>query len=129
MTLYKSFLLVLFTAALLGCGPSEPAPGTVQGKVTLDGKPMPEGKIIFYPPGDAPAEIEIKDGVYEGEARPGKSIVRIGVFKQGTPPAGMPDSEPPLINILPKKYHAESQLTADIKAGETNEFNFDATSR
>ena len=129
MTLYRTFLLAGLVLMLGACSKSEPSPGTVSGKVTLDGQPMPEGKIIFYPPGDAPAELDIKDGVYQGKAKPGLSTVRIGIFKKGTPPPSMPESEPPLVNTLPAKYHAESKLTADVKAGESNEFNFDVTSK
>lgn len=40
--------------ALLGCGPSGPELGTVKGKVTLYGRPLPNALVTFEPEGGGP---------------------------------------------------------------------------
>lgn len=47
----SSFLLAAVTFTLAGCGGKSDGPAltTVSGTVLLDGKPLPAGKITFYP--------------------------------------------------------------------------------
>ena len=57
-------LLILFLSS--GCGPSRPETAEVRGRVTFQGKPVPEGRILFWPPNGRPAMAEIQpDGTYE----------------------------------------------------------------
>jgi hypothetical protein len=53
-----SFALLIATTT--GCG----GKGTVTGKVNLDGKPLPAGRIAFVPSKGVAASGEIKDGQY-----------------------------------------------------------------
>lgn len=64
VVLRSSFLigaLAVLLGAVNGCGGGK---GTVSGKVTLDGKPLPAGKIGFVPSKGVGASGEIKDGQY-----------------------------------------------------------------
>lgn len=61
--LRRSFFLGMFTlliSATLGCG----GKGTVKGTVTIDGSPLPAGRIAFIPSKGVAASGEIKDGQY-----------------------------------------------------------------
>ena len=129
MTVYRGLLLAVLVVFTGACSSGEPAAVTVHGKVTLDGRPLPAGKILFFPPGETPREIEIKDGTYEGPAKPGMNAVQFGVYKPGAVNPTMPEMEPVPVNTLPAKYHSASTYTADVKDGEANEFNFDLTSK
>jgi hypothetical protein len=53
---------LLFLAAC-GCGGSG-GKGTVTGTVTLDGQPLPAGKIAFMPAEGAGVSADIRDGAY-----------------------------------------------------------------
>jgi hypothetical protein len=70
---FKSWFLclcLLLTASLVGCSDSPEGPSTykISGKVTLDGVPVPAGKIVFSKE-DTNARIActIKDGYYENQ--------------------------------------------------------------
>ena len=58
--------VIVFTMPIfLGCGPSRPETATVTGKITFQGKPVPEGTIIFYPENGRSASGRIQaDGTY-----------------------------------------------------------------
>lgn len=60
---------ILLTLCLFsGCGSKGPKIVPVSGKVTLDGKPLPNGHIRFIPTGDRPAYGEIQsDGSFRLE--------------------------------------------------------------
>lgn len=68
--LHRRFLLgafVLLISTAMGCGGGK---GTVTGKVTVDGKPLPAGKIAFIPKSGSGVGGEIKDGQYKVEKVP-----------------------------------------------------------
>jgi hypothetical protein len=44
--------------------------GSVEGKVTLNGKPLAKGKVVFHPKEGKPVEAEIKDGQYKAKDVP-----------------------------------------------------------
>ena len=87
----RLFLVMMATvlAATWGCGGGTPSVSSsdqkvlVKGKVTLNGKPLGQGKILFDPANinrrDAPvANLEIgKDGTYSGETLAGENSVTV----------------------------------------------------
>ena len=79
---------VMLTVALLGC--SEPVRqdrGEVLGTVTLDGKPVPEGTIVFQPTYYASgfnAAVDIVNGKYHIPSRKGPSVGKNEVRFSGT---------------------------------------------
>ena len=47
--------------ACLGCGPGGPEIASVEGKVTLDGKPLPNAAVVFIPENGRPAGATTDD--------------------------------------------------------------------
>lgn len=126
------FPAVCVASLLAGCGPSGPTTYPVSGTVTLDGEPLPEGRIAFR---DTNGEIpsaggEIVDGEFSFESQPGTMSVAItsrraipGKFDSPAPGEKVPVTE----QIVPARYNTTSELTEEVVAGN-NEFHFELTS-
>lgn len=120
----------LLTISLGACGPAHPDLGTVTGTVTLNKQPLAGAGIVFQPSGGRPSYgMTDSAGRYALEyaqdvpgARIGRHTVIIRTRFTGDFP-GDPKASP---ERLPKRYHDETELTADVKAGE-NIFDFDLT--
>ncbi len=134
-------LAALIVAALPGCqGGDELARQSVSGQVKLDGKPLPSGSIQFLPGEAGGASVTggtvIENGAYaiDGEMglTPGKYKVSISSAQAGG--AGPSSEAPgpataPAKELVPAKYNVQSDLTADVKSGAANTFDFDLTSK
>lgn len=111
-----------------GCNSTkEPEVAEVSGKVELDGKPMPSGKIVFDQTGMPPDTLDVKDGKFEGKAKVGTAKVRISSYRQGKVPdmyKDTPNKEQFLENIIPPAFNSESKLTAPIKSGKNSDLAF-----
>jgi hypothetical protein len=104
----------------------------VGGTVTLNGKELPEGDIVFVPT-DSKLGGEggkIKDGKYRLKAKPGKNKVEIRATRE-VPGKTMPSAagpgappEPLRESIIPTKYNDQTTLEADVGPGKST-FNFD----
>jgi hypothetical protein len=126
---------LLLAATLLASCSQGPAVGTVTGDVTFDGTPVKDGHVLFTPfdgngqTGGAP----IRDGKFTAEGVPvGKMKVElhgnkvIGKTKAyDTPESPWMDT---VAEILPPKYHANSELTLDVKRG-SQEVKYDLKSK
>lgn len=118
--------LVLGAAVLVsagGCGGEQPA--DVSGTVLMDGKPLPEGEIVFEAADGAktPAAAPIKNGRYDAKVLPGKKKVQITASrppKKRDPVLGDVAREP----SLGEEYNEKSTLTADIKPGANENVDF-----
>lgn len=129
-------VLVLVAAGLtgaLGCGPGGDKLYKVSGKVSYDGQPIKEGRILFRNTGaDGKAySAPITDGAYELMCEPGKMRVEViasrvipGKFKKGE--NGEPEPIPVAEMYIPAKYNSNSTLTAEVKTA-VNEIPFDLT--
>jgi len=121
-------LKVVLTLGIgVGCGgqnePQLPI-GTVGGTISLDGKPLAKALVIFTPNiegGRTSAGLTDSSGRYSlhytGEtkgANVGRHEVRLSTAAAD---AGAAER-------VPKKYNAESTLTAEVKTGD-NVINFD----
>jgi hypothetical protein len=128
--LLAAALVVL--ALLPGCGPAR-AP--LQGTVSYDGAPIDNGTISFIPEGaEGPARpkaaTRITNGQYAFEPNfgpfPGKYKVEI-TWDQKTGrriSTGDADSRDETKQILPSKYNTQTELTAEVKRGQTKlDFN------
>lgn len=128
----KFFCLVVLSIATIGCGSSGPATGEVTGKVTIDGQPI-EGASIEFIPADGRPSTGVTDasGAYElmftNDAKGallGSHQVRITTARAGDGGEGVGPTLEARDELLPAKYHDESELTAEVVAGK-NTFDFD----
>ena len=133
---------LLFVFLATGCGSSDGVPrGAVSGKVTLDGKPVPQGTISFVPvdaSAGPSAGATIVDGAYaideQGGPVIGKNRVQITAPRKtgkkfpAVPPAPAGSMIEETEESVPAKYNTDSELERDIKAGE-NTLDFELTSK
>ena len=115
---------------MFGCGPGGPEIATVGGKVTLDGKPLPEASVLFINQNGRPAAAWTDEsGNYrltfdEGRsgAIPGDNLVRITTFRFGV------EGKPGKKETLAMEYNSRSTLSFKVEPGKKNIANFDLKS-
>ena len=114
-----------------GCGPKDPRI-TIQGTVSLDGKPLAEGQVVFIPrnPSLGAAGGAIKDGgftirVYEG---PHRVEINAQVEERRPVPANAPpEAGSTFRSIIPPRYNEKSTLEFDVQSAKDRPA-FDLTS-
>lgn len=133
--------LVCVSLLLSGCGGSKSKPtGTVSGKVTLNGKPLEGGSIVFFADGTGDSAFGSinKDGTYSLKHGKGTSVPA-GHYRVALSPvhADGPAPDPKDLMSNPKKYEpnsiipqkyldaSTSELVADVKAGSNLNKDFD----
>lgn len=125
-------LALLSLVTLAGCGkPAHPDVGRVSGVVTLDGQPLSEATVMFQPK-EGRASVATTDaaGKYSLIYLDGVPGARLGshtvIIRTEIPGE---DGQPPIAKEkLPKRYHDQTELTAEVKPG-SNTFNFDLQSK
>jgi hypothetical protein len=137
---------ILATVALAGpagCGgPEDNLPRqAVSGKVSFEGQPVAKGSIQFVPTSQEQATgvgAMIDGGSYsiaraQGPV-PGLYRVMINASDPATASAAGAEGKAELLgsgpvritkDLIPRKYNIDTKLTADVKAGEANNFDFD----
>jgi hypothetical protein len=126
----------------LGCGSQKYAP--VSGKVTLNGKVLPNAVVVFNRiPSEGsiesgPSAIGLTDenGVYTLRVNSRQSGALIGKHKVAITlmSSGGGDSDAPAPpgsgprNIIPKNYNVETVLSCEVPAGGNDHANFDLRS-
>ena len=120
--------VIAMLVCLAGCGgPEHPEVGRVSGVVTLDGQPLAEATVMFQPT-NGRASIATTDsaGKYSLiylDGVPGAKLGAHTVIIRTEIPGE--DGQPPIAKEkLPKKYHENTELTAEVKRG-SNTFNFE----
>ena len=137
--LFRRWVLMLSCAVLLGCSSGSKIDKViVRGSVTLDGQPIPNGEIRFYPIEGTIGSVSggpIKDGQYVAKGRGGVPVGKCRVeLRAYRPPSGSPKGKiapgmeegRPAVQYLPAKYNTRSELTATIESGSgsiTKDFN------
>lgn len=122
----------LVLVGLIGCSkPDHPEVGRVSGVVTLDGQPL-EGATVMFQPLEGRASLGTTDraGKYTLIYLDGVPGARVGLHKViiRTEVPGE-DGQPPLVREkLPRRYHDQTELTAEVKPG-SNTFDFALTSQ
>jgi hypothetical protein len=118
---------------LVGCTGSS-GQQAIEGTVTLDGKPMEKGQVTFVPQGDTKgptAGAEVVGGKFAIPAAGGTFAGKFRVEITASRPGGrkVPDRMTGNLvdayeQFIPARYNADSKLTADVKAGAVNRFEF-----
>lgn len=117
MVFLRSLALVLLALTITGCGRSDlPELGRVQGTVTLDGKPIPNAAVGFYPLSGGRQALAIIDqeGHYELTFVDGVEGAKTGVNEVTV---FWPDGSTPTAKI-PAKYNSKTELEFDVKPGK-----------
>jgi hypothetical protein len=119
----RRFALVV---ALVGCGgASELEKVVVEGQVTVDGQPVQNGEIRFFPINGTPGAVSggpIRDGRYKAEAKGGVPVGEQRVEIEAYRRAGGRMSEDVMneggaaVQYLPPKFNAQSELTVVVDA-------------
>lgn len=108
-----------------GCGPADPVRVPVSGTVTWQGQPVVQGDIVFEADGELPAADagKIVNGEYTLKATLGPKKVRIHASRED-------EVEDPVMKAkvrkpyIPPEYNATTKLSAEVKAGTENKFDF-----
>lgn len=119
---------------IFGCNSSDrPDLGRVQGKVTIDGKPMDGYTISFSPETGRPSfsiidpegHYDLNYVMFDKGAKVGASKVRIWWVDDGDPAT----TAAPIAGIeIPDKYSLGQEVTVEVVSGE-NTFDFELQSK
>lgn len=117
MVFLRSIALVLLALTVTGCGRSDlPELGRVQGTVTLDGEPLPNAAVGFYPLSGGRQALAIidQDGHYDLTFVDGVDGAKTGMSEVTV---FWPDGSTPTARI-PAKYNAKTELQFEVKPGK-----------
>ncbi|WP_406700199.1 hypothetical protein V5E97_15350 [Singulisphaera sp. Ch08] len=139
---FAGFATLTLSTHLVGCGSADNLPReSVSGSVAIEGKPLAKGLITFLP---SDSEIPTQGGgvIVDGKYSipkdqglvPGK--YKIVISSTGDKPETVVDKTndmpgmPPVLakEAIPSQYNKESLLTADVKSGGKNVYEFNLTS-
>ena len=124
--------------AWAGCGPAN-GRHSLEGRVTLDGEPVADGVINFRPQPGTPGptaggqitagrfSIPLEGGTFAGIFRVEITAAR----KTGGKERHLRTGE--MVDLyeqyLPARYNRQSELTAEVQQSDSNQFEFDLSSR
>jgi hypothetical protein len=110
---------------LVGCGDPGPKTYPVSGSVTLDGQPLAEGDIYFFPldPNVSADAGKITGGQFALRAKAGTMRVEIRATRV-VPGRRTPMGGPVREESLPSRYNKGTELRAEVAAGGYNQFHF-----
>jgi hypothetical protein len=132
-------------AVVLGVGCGGPKFAEVSGKVTLNGEPLANATVSFQPIAKR-GSIEAGEGSTGKTNEKGKFILKSSTGKSGAqvgehqvsisaldPKIGERDERPPrggwpLVDKVPSRYNAKSELTFHVPRGGTTKADFELTS-
>ena len=122
---------------LAGCGDAGPPRRAVAGSITLDGKPLPSGTIVFAPlDGVTAAVADVTDGAYWIAPGKGPAAGRYQVEVRAEASTGKRIPHPDLPgetieevrDLIPPRYNARTELGSEVRPGAANIFDLDLAS-
>jgi hypothetical protein len=121
---------VAIAVLLGGCSQAGSETYWVSGTVTLDRKPLTDGDVIFYLQNQTAlaAMGKVDHGAFRFQAVAGKHRVVIQASRPSPTRKGA-TGEPAYISIIPDRYNTRSQLTAEVRPNDPNQFTFNLESR
>jgi hypothetical protein len=130
-----TILAGILAVALTGCGESGPNRAPIAGQVTVGGKPLAAGRILFTPiaPNQGPAtsariaagayKLEKVDGPVVGQNRVAvEADLNLG-FALDDEAAFAKRGKPLPPNPIPPAFNSQSQLSVEVKAGDENKYD------
>lgn len=130
---HRTLLLIVFAAvSTTGCGPSN-GRMAVDGKVTLNGKLLNGGSILFTSLGEKKLACGamVENGEYRiSQAKgllPGTYRVELSAPDTAAPPV-MIGGSPTAPERIPPEYNADGKKTIEVTAGGDNHFDFEIVS-
>src|SRR6185369_7405482 len=132
-------LLLLVVAIVIGCsqGPPPLKRAKVEGKVTVNGQPVPNGYIRFMAldPNGMNVSAVIKDGHYSvpAEQGPTKGKYRVEFNVPSAQKKMVPNDDVPgqfreeAPETMPAKYNSKSTIVHEIDADKAQVFDFPLT--
>ena len=138
-TIRHTFLLLMLGCCFLFACSNSPSPVAVSGTVSIDGQPLPSGKVVLEPITDGQRRdadvangnfaLPESEGVYPGQ----EFKVTIKAFRKTGrkyPNANMGASYEEVEQYLPEQYNSAStlQVTISPRAAQ-NHFEFDLDSQ
>lgn len=129
-------LLLLLAYCSIGCSNSGPQLGTVEGSVTLDGKPLAGAVVAFRPvEGGRTAEgVTDESGHFTIEfaagamgALLGDHEIRVTTFREKVIGDNGRVEDPGMPEKVPKKYNDQSELIRTVEPGK-NRFDLELIS-
>lgn len=128
----RGLILILGLLAVSGCG--GPSDGferfPVQGAITLDGKPLKSGTVMFIAQQQgASGSADVADGAFQLAGADGLSPGSYRVEVYSIQPTGkkVPSADDPATlveetaNLVPKQYNTQSTLKAEVPPGGPKE--------
>jgi hypothetical protein len=130
-------VVLLLTIPACSRGPDAPQRGTLEGSVTINGKPVASGLIRFMAidPSGTNVVATITDGQYsvpEGQG-PSKGKYRIEFSVPSATKRRIPNDDIPgefieeAPETLPARYHSKSEITADYDPAQPRRYDFQLT--
>ncbi|WP_437200791.1 carboxypeptidase-like regulatory domain-containing protein [Planctomicrobium sp. SH664] len=122
-------LLRLVAIAVLissGCRRDDVELGDVTGRVTLDGKPVPNAYITFTPDGAGrPSTCRSdEEGRYVLRFSTARSGALVGTHQVRVSTADITADDKAIAEIIPARYHRQGSIPVTIEAGR-NEINLE----
>jgi hypothetical protein len=137
----RSLVLTVVAAWVAGCGGPGYRIAPVSGRVTLDGKPLAQATVQFYPvgpqsnvsPGPPSSGVTDDDGRFtlvlsDGTAKKGAVVGKHKVIVLLTPKQDPADTRPRHYVQLPAKYNRRTELEREVPA-QGAEPTFELTSK
>jgi hypothetical protein len=132
--IFIGLILVLFAVMPTGCGKSD-GRIAIRGNVLLDGTPLSDGTITFFPTGEGNGVSSggsIKQGLYTSDLMPGKYVVQVTANRKTGKMLPSSPGDPPLEEFeqyIPAKYNKKSELIIDVKNKSQQTFDFTLESK